>query len=313
MKITKKEKPVNRFNKPQTDKKPGPENKVVEMVVKGPHQLLEYLLVNVKQSRNNIKSLLKNKKIMVDGAVVTQFDYMLRPKQVVSISKYPMIQKSLKSSLDIVYEDDDLIVINKPAGLLSVGTDKDLGDTAYRMVMDYIRTDHRKGELFIVHRLDRDTSGLLIFSKNYKLREALQDDWNKLVKYRGYYALVQGVLKNKKDTLKHYLKENTLHMVYVSTNKHEAQEAITHYEVVKESKYHSLLEVKIDTGRKNQIRVQMDYIGHPVLGDKKYGKPDDPIKRLGLHAYRLEFTHPFTKKYFKFETKLPPVFLKLFK
>jgi 23S rRNA pseudouridine1911/1915/1917 synthase len=244
---------------------------------------------------------------------VTQFDYMLRPKQVVSISKYPMIQKSLQSSLDIVYEDDDLIVINKPAGLLTVGTDKEIGETAYRMVMDYVRTDHRKGELYIVHRLDRDTSGLLIFSKNYQLREALQDDWNKLVKYRGYYALVQGNLKNKKDTLKHYLKENTLHMVYVSTNSHEAQEAITHYSVIKESKQHSLLEMKIDTGRKNQIRVQMDYIGHPVLGDKKYGKPDDPLKRLGLHAYRLEFTHPLTQKYFKFETRLPPVFMKLFK
>jgi 23S rRNA pseudouridine1911/1915/1917 synthase len=238
---------------------------------------------------------------------------MLRPKQVVSISKYPMIQKSLQSSLDIVYEDDDLIVINKPAGLLTVGTDKEIGETAYRMVMDYVRTDHRKGELYIVHRLDRDTSGLLIFSKNYQLREALQDDWNKLVKYRGYYALVQGNLKNKKDTLKHYLKENTLHMVYVSTTSHEAQEAITHYNVIKESKQHSLLEMKIDTGRKNQIRVQMDYIGHPVLGDKKYGKPDDPLKRLGLHAYRLEFTNPITKKYFKFETRLPPVFMKLFK
>jgi 23S rRNA pseudouridine1911/1915/1917 synthase len=313
MKLPKREKPTSNRSKQFVERKPDPNNKLVEMHVKGPHQLLEFLLTNVKQSRNNIKSLLKNKKVIVDGAVVTQFDYMLRPKQVVSISKYPMIQKSLQSSLDIVYEDDDLIVINKPAGLLTVGTDKEIGETAYRMVMDYVRTDHRKGELYIVHRLDRDTSGLLIFSKNYQLREALQDDWNKLVKYRGYYALVQGNLKNKKDTLKHYLKENTLHMVYVSTNSHEAQEAITHYSVIKESKQHSLLEMKIDTGRKNQIRVQMDYIGHPVLGDKKYGKPDDPLKRLGLHAYRLEFTHPLTQKYFKFETRLPPIFMKLFK
>jgi 23S rRNA pseudouridine1911/1915/1917 synthase len=313
MKITKKTKPTNNRSKPQVAKKPEPKNKLVEMPVKGPHQLLEFLLANVNQSRNNIKSLLKNKKILVDGVVVTQFDYQLRPKQVVSISKYPMIQKSLKSNLDIVFEDDDLIVINKPAGLLTVGTDKEVGETAYRMVMDYVRTDHRKGELYIVHRLDRDTSGLLIFSKNYALREALQDDWNKLVKYRGYYAIVQGVLKNKKATLKNFLKENSLHMVYISENKHEAQEAITHYNVLKESKYHSLLELKIDTGRKNQIRVQMDYLGHPVLGDKKYGKPDDPLKRLALHAYKLEFTHPISKKYFKFETKLPPVFLKLFK
>ena len=301
------------YQNPMSDvKKAGKDNKVVEMIVKAPSPLLEYLLVNVKQSRNNIKALLKNKKILVDGAVVTQFDYMLRPKQVVAISKYPMIQKSLKNSLDIVYEDDDMIVINKPAGLLSVATDKDIGDTAYRMVMDYVRTDNRKGELFITHRLDRDTSGLLIFTKNYRLREAMQDDWNKLVKVRGYYAVVSGNLKNKKDTLKNYLKENEIHMIYVSLNKHDAQEAITHYQVMKEKKDYSLLDVKIDTGRKNQIRVQLNHIGHPVLGDNKYGSPANPFKRLMLHAYKLEFIHPFSKKTFKFETKIPPIFLKLF-
>jgi 23S rRNA pseudouridine1911/1915/1917 synthase len=301
------------YKNPLSDVKPaGVDNKVVELNVKTTSPLLEYLIKNVKQSRNNIKALLKNKKILVDGAVVTQFDYMLRPKQVVAISKYPMMQKSLKSSLDIIYEDDDLIVINKPAGLLSVATDKQITETAYRMVMDYVRTDHRKGELFITHRLDRDTSGLLIFTKNYQLREALQDDWNKLVKVRGYYALVSGNLKKKQDTLINYLKENELHMIYISNSKHDAQEAITHYQVVKESKTYSLLDIKIDTGRKNQIRVQLNHIGHPVVGDNKYGPKDSPFKRLMLHAYKLEFTHPFTKKNFKFETKIPPIFTKLF-
>ena len=300
------------YKNPLSEVKAVKDNKVVEMTVRGPSPLLEYLLVNVKQSRNNIKALLKNKKILVDGVVVTQFDYMLRPKQVVSISKYPMMQKSLKSSLDIVYEDDDFIVINKPAGLLSVGTDKEITETAYRMVMDYVRTDNRKGELFITHRLDRDTSGLLIFTKSYKLREAMQDDWNKLVKVRGYYAVVEGRLIKKQETLKNYLKENELHMIYITPNKHEAQEAITHYQVMKESKDFSLLDVKIDTGRKNQIRVQLNHIGHPVLGDNKYGEPANPFKRLMLHAYKLEFIHPITKKTFKFETKIPPVFLKLF-
>lgn len=300
------------YKNPLSEVKAVKDNKVVEMTVRGPSPLLEYLLVNVKQSRNNIKALLKNKKILVDGVVVTQFDYMLRPKQVVSISKYPMMQKSLKSSLDIVYEDDDFIVINKPAGLLSVGTDKEITETAYRMVMDYVRTDNRKGELFITHRLDRDTSGLLIFTKSYKLREAMQDDWNKLVKVRGYYAVVEGRLIKKQETLKNYLKENELHMIYITPNKHEAQEAITHYQVIKESKDFSLLDVMIDTGRKNQIRVQLNHIGHPVLGDNKYGEPANPFKRLMLHAYKLEFIHPITKKTFKFETKIPPVFLKLF-
>ena len=178
--------------------------------------------------------------------------------------------------------------------------------------MDYVRTDHRKGELFITHRLDRDTSGLLIFTKNYQLREALQDDWNKLVKVRGYYALVSGNLKKKQDTLINYLKENELHMIYISNSKHDAQEAITHYQVIKESKAYSLLDIKIDTGRKNQIRVQLNHIGHPVVGDNKYGPKDSPFKRLMLHAYKLEFTHPFTKKNFKFETKIPPIFTKLF-
>lgn len=276
--------------------------------------LLEFLLSHVKnQSRNNIKSMLKNRCVLVDGVITTQFDYLLIPKQMVEITKTPIEGKKRDSEekLDIIYEDKEIIVINKPAGLLSIATDNEKTKTAYHMLVNHVRKENPKNQVFVVHRLDRDTSGVLMIAKDIKLRDKLQDDWNNLVSERQYYAIVEGKLKKKEDTIKSYLTETTTHLVYSSRGK-TGKEAITHYQVIKENKNYSLLKVNIDSGRKNQIRVHLKELGHPVIGDNKYGSGDNPLRRLGLHASVLELTHPITHKKMRFEAKIPDSFKKMF-
>ncbi|MDD3384008.1 MAG: RluA family pseudouridine synthase [Bacilli bacterium] len=285
-----------------------------EYIVLYPSELLKFLLINIKhQSRNNIKSLLSNKKILVDGNVVTQFNYELHPKQIVRISKTPIVQKSLRKSLDIIYEDDDIVAINKPAGLLSIATDKEVHETAYRMVSDYISQVNKKNRIFITHRLDRDTSGVLLFAKNIKFRDLLQEDWNDNVTKRQYIAIVEGTLKKQEDTIKTWLRETKTHIMFSSSKKGDGKEATTHFKVIKSSSKYSLLEVNIDSGRKNQIRVHLADYGCPVVGDEKYGNSSSPINRLGLHAEIIEFVHPMTKKKISIKAKVPKEFFKIFK
>jgi len=270
--------------------------------------LLDFLLTHIKnQSRNNIKTILKNKCVLVDGVVTTQFDYLLSNKQVVQISKSPVIKTSDNKSykLDIIYEDEEFVVINKPAGLLSIATDKELNNTAYHYVLEYVRSKDKKNQIYIVHRLDKETSGVLMFAKNRSIRDTLQDSWNELVKIREYYAVVNGRMDKKEDTLRNYLAETKTHLVFVSDSKNDKL-AITNYKVIKESKDKSLLQVLIDSGRKNQIRVQLAHISHYVIGDDKYGDKKD--KRLYLHASSLSFTHPLNKKTYTFTAKIPNEF-----
>lgn len=296
-----------------------PVKKDKEYVVRKPQGLLDFLLENIKgQSRNNIKKLLSNKCIMVDGACVSQFDFLLAKGDVVSISSVPMrkgTKKALKLprgvNLDIIYEDDEIIAINKPSGLLSVATDKEKDKTAYRMLMDYVRINNPRNRVFIVHRIDKDTSGILIVTKNEKLKQLLQDSWNDLVTKRGYIAVCDGVFKEKEGTIKSYLKETSTNVMYSSDNPHNGQLAITHYKVMKENKKYSMVDVNIDSGRKNQIRVHMGDLGHNIIGDTKYGNPTNPLKRLGLHAYALEFKHPITKNMIKLKTPIPKEFISL--
>jgi len=270
--------------------------------------LLEFLLANIKgQSRNNIKNILKNRCVLVDGVVTTQFDYMLTKKQLVQISKSSVVKvdNNTEVKLDIVYEDDEFVVINKPAGLLSIATDKELDNTAYHYVLEYERKNNKKNQIYIVHRLDRDTSGILMFCKNKEIRDTLQDNWNEIVSVREYYAIVNGTMEKKEDTLRNYLGETKTHIVFVSNSK-EDKLATTSYKVVKENKRYSLLKVLIDSGRKNQIRVQLANINHSLVGDEKYGLGKD--KRLYLHASELRFTHPINHQVYDFKAKLPPEF-----
>lgn len=278
--------------------------------------LLEFLLEKLtNKSRNNIKSLLSHKMISVDGNIVSQFDFQLSKGDTVSIGKTTMKQKvqAKKTKLNIIYEDDDFIAINKPSGLLSIATEKEREFTAYHYLMDYIRAGNLKNRVFVVHRIDKDTSGVLIVVKNSKLKDKLQLNWNELVSERKYIAIVEGTLKKKEGTIKTWLKEGNNTTMYSSHIKDDGQEAITHYKVLKENGKYSMLEVQIDTGRKNQIRVHMMEMGHPVIGDEKYLSKTNPLKRLGLHNNVLELKHPFTGKVYRFVAPVPTSFKELFK
>ncbi|MBO6280562.1 MAG: RluA family pseudouridine synthase [Bacilli bacterium] len=275
-------------------------------------ELLEFLLATLKdQSRNSVKSLLSNHRVSVDGAPISQFNFKLFKGDTVIISKTP-IHKKTRSNLPIIFENEEMIVINKPSGLLSIASDKEKGSTAYRMLTDYVQQKDKHNRIFVVHRLDEDTSGVLMVVKNPKLQEALQDKWNDLVKSRGYYAIVEGKMEKKSDTIKSYLKKNSQNMMYSSKKEGDGQFSVTHYKVIAETDKYSLLDVHIDSGRKNQIRVHLGDIGHNVIGDDKYGNPSNPIKRLGLHAYELELIHPLSGKKMKFTAPVPKEFNILF-
>ncbi len=275
-------------------------------------EFLEFLLTTLKdQSRNSVKSLLSNHRVSVDGAPISQFNFKLYKGDVVIVSKNP-IRRKTRSNLPIIYENDEIIVINKPSGLLSIASDKEKGSTAYRMLTEYVQQKDKHNRIFVVHRLDEDTSGVLMVAKNPKIQQALQDNWNDLVKSRGYYAIVDGVLEEKSGTIKSYLKKNSQNMMYSSKKAGDGQFSVTHYKVIDETPNYSLLDVHIDSGRKNQIRVHLGDIGHNVIGDDKYGKPTNPIKRLGLHAYELELVHPLTGKTMRFVAPIPKEFNQLF-
>lgn len=297
------------------DTKPSKDYKnLKQFVVKQECELLEFLLLTFKdQSRNSVKSLLGSHRVSIDGAPVTQFNFKLYPGDTVIISDSP-IRKKTRSNLPIIYEDKDIIVINKPSKLLSVPSDNEKGSTAFRMVNDYLQQKDKHNRAFIVHRLDEDTSGVLMFAKNDRMARALTDgdNWNNLTKKRGYYAIIEGHLEKKEGTITSYLKKNSQNLMYSSKKKGDGQYAITHYKIIKESPLYSLADVNIDTGRKNQIRVHFGDLGHHIIGDDKYGEPSNPIKRLGLHAYELDIINPLTGKLMKFKAPSPKEFSSLF-
>lgn len=288
-------------------------NSIKEYKVKEECELLPFLISKYPHlSRNAVKSLLSNHQVAVDGAPVSQFNLKLAKDDVVIVSKNRISKKNRKD-LPIIFENDEFIVIDKPSGLLSVASDTEKGRTAYRMVSDYVQQKDRHNRIYVVHRLDEDTSGVLMFAKNPSIRDELQKNWSDIVKARRYYAVVEGSMEKKQDTLVNYLKENSLNLMYVTKNSKDkdAKKCITNYKVVKENNNYSLLDINIETGRKNQIRVQLGNIGHHVLGDDKYGEPANPIKRLALHAYELSFVHPLSGKLYKFNAKMPESFSNL--
>ena len=237
------------------------------MIIKKEERLIDYL----KQFKN-YKTLLKNGSVLVNNKIVTKYDYVLKINDEVTINKY-----NKSKDIKIIYEDNDIIVVNKPYNLLTISNGKEI--SLYNLVSDYVKKNNKKNKIFIVHRLDKDTSGLIVFAKNIKTKTYLQDNWDKVE--RRYIALVNGITKES-EILKNYLQENKNHFVYVSNN---GVLAITEYKKIKEINNNSLLDINIKTGKKNQIRVQLSNIGHPILGDKKYGTNN--YKRLCLHAYKL--------------------------
>ena len=260
-------------------------------------------------SNKTIKNYIKNGMVTVNDKIVTNSSLLLSPSDKIEISYSK--KKIIEYDLDILYEDEYLIAINKPCGLLSISNEKEKEITAYRMVSDYVKKNSKNKYIFVLHRLDQDTSGVLVFAKNEKIRDKMQDNWNTIVKKRGYIAIVDGKLTGS-DTIHTYLLENRQQFVYSSKNK-EGKEAITHYSVIKNNPNYSLVQVFIDTGRRNQIRVHLSERGYPIVGDKKYRCKTNPIKRLCLHANILEFIHPVTKKLIHIESEIPNEFKKIIK
>ena len=260
-------------------------------------------------SNKTIKNYIKNGMITVNDEIITNSSYLLHDGDKVEISYSK--KKIPDYNLDILYEDDYLIAINKPSGLLSISNEKEKDVTAYRMVSDYIKKNNKNKYIFVVHRLDQDTSGVLMFCKNEKIRDKMQDNWNTIVKKRGYIAIVDGKLSGN-GTIHTYLLENKQQFVYSSKN-NQGKEAITHYSVLKNNSNYSLVQLFIDTGRRNQIRVHLSERGFPIVGDKKYKCKTNPIKRLCLHANILEFIHPVTKKLIHIESEIPKEFKTIIK
>lgn len=275
--------------------------------------LLEFLYSHIQNdSRNNIKHYLSNHQILVNGTCTTQYNFMIYKEDIVQISKNPVLKvKNQEKKLKIIYEDDDLIAIDKPSGLLSIESDDEKYNTAYRMLTDYVQKKDKHARIFVVHRIDKDTSGVLLVAKNEMTKKLFQNNWQKIVKKREYLAICEGIFKEKKGTVKSYLKSNQNHLMYSSKDK-SGQLAITHYQVMKENNQYSLVDVLIDTGRKNQIRVHMGDLQHKIVGDDKYGPVSNPIHRLGLHAYVLVLTHPVSKKEMVFKAEIPACFKSLF-
>jgi len=262
--------------------------------------------------RKDILSLLTHRQVKVGQSVVTQYNHPLKAGQQVSITWTKVLQDHPARGLKIVFEDPYLIVVNKPPGLLSIATDKEKERTAYRILSDQLKNIDPRQRIFVVHRLDREVSGLMLFAKSKEIQKALQKSWDKDVLERLYVAVLEGQVALERGTVTSWLKENQARIVYSSPTPPDGQKAVTHYRVLKHSSRFSLVEVRLETGRKNQIRVHMQDIGHPVAGDKKYGATLNAMKRLGLHARVLAFRHPITAEVMRFQTPIPPDFLGLF-
>lgn len=266
------------------------------------------------KSRTTVKSYLRNRQVFVSGCMTTHFDHPVRSGEVVQICfertkealRHPMIR--------IVYEDDDLIVAEKRSGLLSIATDKEKQRTAYNILSEYLKRLDPTNKIFVVHRLDRETSGLMMFAKNEQVKFALQTRWEEIVTERRYVAVVEGIVTPDDQVVSTYLTESKALKVYATTHEH-GKIATTSVKVLKisTSKKLSLLELQLSTGRKNQIRAHMEYIGHPIIGDKKYGATaPSPIDRVALHAQSLNFVHPISGEALSFSTPIPISFSKLF-
>ena len=277
-------------------------------IVKSETTLLAYLFELLShQSKSSVKSLLKHGQVSVNGNTATHFDTPLVPGDKVFISHEKGQVVFNHPQLKIVWEDEELIVVNKKDGLLSVSDSPTQERTAYFLLNEYAKKINPRNRIFILHRLDRGTSGLMMFAKNKNIQEYLRENWHETITRRTYVALIEGTPEKKEDTIISYLAENNRMKVFC-TDPQNGKEAVSHYHILKNNAEYSLLEVDLETGRKNQIRAQMEFIGHPVAGDPKYGALTDPAGRLMLHARRLFFIHPATNQEMRFETPVPPQF-----
>ena len=280
--------------------------------IQAPAELLPFVTENLPEiKRTRLKQMLAHNQIAVNGTPVRQFNHPVQPGDTVSVNFTRDFQVFYNRRLKIVYEDDDILVVNKGYGLLSMGNDKVKDGTAYSILKDYLKRKDPRNKIFIIHRLDRDTSGLMMFAKNEKAKEAMQHNWNNMVLNRKYVTVVEGDVEEPQGVVRSYLGETSQFEVFSTDDPSQGKLAVTRWTRLKEGSEYSLLEVELDTGRKNQIRVHMKDIGHPISGDRKYGAEASPIHRLALHARTLRFIHPVTRREMMFETPVPSSFIRL--
>lgn len=279
----------------------------MKLVVKKESELLNYLYENVDMPKKTMKQYLTHGSIYVNNNRVTKYNYHLLPGMTIQIDTNSKNKKELP--FDILFEDDHIIVVNKPSGLLTIATNKEKEKTLYHIVREYVVSKDKRARIFIVHRLDKDTSGIVVLAKDEKTKNQLQENWNEYVSLREYIAVVHGIVKKKEDRIVQYLKETKTNLVY-PTRENDGKEAITNYKVIKENNEYSMVQIFLETGRKNQIRVAFQSMKNPIVGDKKYGEKDSET-RLFLHANRLKMYYPEIKKEILFETPTPNEFKKI--
>ncbi len=289
------------------------DNNIKYFPVEKTDTLLNFLFqIFPEKSKTTVKSYLSHKQVAVNKIVCSQFDYPLQQGDTVSINFDRNFSELKHPMLKLVYEDDYFIVVNKANGLLTVATDLVKDKTAFRIISDYVKSQHPRNHIFVLHRLDKDTSGLLVFAKSPEIQSEMQHNWERIVTDRKYVAVIEGCPEKMSGELTSYLRENKAFKVYSSAT-NEGQFARTRYRIIKAGRQYSLVELELETGRKNQIRVHMSEFGHSIAGDKKYGATGNPIKRIALHAFKLTFIHPVTKQELNFETPIPKSFQILIK
>lgn len=296
-------------NPQNTYKTQGGDNMII--IAKENAPLLEYLIKSVNESRSKLKATLQGRGIAVNGRMVTQFDYQLKTGDKITISRHKKQNQFKSRYVKIVYEDRWLVVVEKNIGILSMAA----GHSSLNVksvLDDYFLKSRQKCRAHVVHRLDRDTSGLMVYAKDIETEQILEHNWHQIVYDRRYVAVASGEIEHDNGTIANWLKDNKAYITYSSPTDNGGKYAITHYHVLNRTTEHTLVEYKLETGRKNQIRVHSADMGHPICGDVKYGNGDDPLHRLCLHAYMLCFTHPITGEPMEFSTPIPTIFRSLF-
>jgi 23S rRNA pseudouridine1911/1915/1917 synthase len=287
-------------------------SKYIQLSVKEEMPLMEFLMKEMSGiSRNRVKDLLQGHAVMVDRQLVTQYDFMLSRGQSVLVSRHKRSTELVNKFVKIIYEDKDLIVIVKSEGILSMASAP--GQYCVKTILDeYFKSRHFPCTAHVVHRLDKETSGLMVYAKNMEIRKMFEADWHNIVFDRRYVAVLCGEMEQEGGTIRSWLKDNKAYVTYSSPTDNGGKEAITHYRRVATNGRFTLAEMRLETGRKNQIRVHMKDLGYPVAGDVKYGNGQNPVRRLALHAFRLHFYHPRTGELMKFDTLHPTNFTRLF-
>lgn len=286
--------------------------KYIELPVREPQELMEFMLKQMSGvSKNRVKDLLTGHAVTVDRKLVTQYNYKLKVGEMVRISRHKRNTELISKHIKIIYEDKDIVVIEKQPGILSMASSPN--QFCVKSILDeYFQKRHFKCTAHVVHRLDRETSGLMIYAKSIEIEQILENNWHDIVYDRRYVAVLCGSMELEGGTIHSWLKDNKAFITYSSPIDNGGKEAITHYHLLDKNKDYSLVEMRLETGRKNQIRVHMKDLGFPVAGDIKYGNGRDPLGRLALHAFRLNFYHPRTGESMTFETPFPISFKKLF-